>query len=453
MPNLIFYDTETSGLNKMFGQIFQFAAILTDQNFQVLDQFEIRSRRMPHIVPDPGAMLVTGVTPEQLENAPNSYYEFASKIRTKMLEWSPAIFCGYNIFSFDEHFMRSMYYQNLYPPYISQTNGNKRMDVLPLVRASEPLFPNHLNFHLNEKGKTSKKLEDVASANGFINHNAHDAMGDVLATIHVAELLKDRTPLLWENGLKASNRAGFNSLIDNEKWFVAHDHNNGWPVTYPAIELCKVDSGRNSLLYDLRYSANKVFENQPVDNFKGRNRPFRLAESAKMPLVFNINDLSEIDVLGSYDHENIDALADEVRANQDIIDAAQMYSETRNDFEKSPHIEAQIYDDFDAFDRDKYLMEDFHLAQPEEKPGIASQMSDERFRSFARRIIFENHPEQMTQAEIEEFRLSIYKRVNACDDVPWTTKQNAIEQCDKLAKASEDKRAQSVRLREYVENL
>mgnify|MGYP000510061797 FL=1 len=149
MPNLIFYDTETSGLNKLFGQIFQFAAILTDQNFQVLDQFEIRSRRMPHIVPDPGAMLVTGVTPEQLENAPNSYYEFASKIRAKMLEWSPAIFCGYNIFSFDEPFMRSMYYQNLYPPYISQTNGNKRLDVLPLVRASEPLFPNHLNFYLN----------------------------------------------------------------------------------------------------------------------------------------------------------------------------------------------------------------------------------------------------------------------------------------------------------------
>ena len=453
MLNLIFYDTETSGLNKMFGQIFQFAAILTDQNFQVLDQFEIRSRRMPHIVPDPGAMLVTGVTPEQLENAPNSYYEFASKIRTKMLEWSPAIFCGYNIFSFDEPFMRSMYYQNLYPPYISQTNGNKRMDVLPLVRASEPLFPNHLNFHFNEKGKTSKKLEDVASANGFINHNAHDAMGDVLATIHVAELLKDRTPLLWENGLKASNRAGFNSLIDNEKWFVAHDHNNGWPVTYPAIELCKVDSGRNSLLYDLRYPANKVFENQPVDNFKGRNRPFRLAESAKMPLVFNINDLSEIDVLGSYDHENIDALADEVRANQDIVDAAQMYSETRNDFEKSPHIEAQIYDDFDAFDRDKYLMEDFHLAQPEEKLGIAHQMSDERFRSFARRIIFENFPEQMNADQIKEFSNRINDRINESDDSPWTTKQSASEQCDRLIESHEDTPEELMSLKHYIANL
>ncbi len=39
---------------------------------------------MPHIVPDPGAMLVTGVTPEQMEGAPDSYYGFASKIREKL---------------------------------------------------------------------------------------------------------------------------------------------------------------------------------------------------------------------------------------------------------------------------------------------------------------------------------------------------------------------------------
>ena len=31
--NFVFYDTETSGLNKMFGQIFQFATVLTDENF------------------------------------------------------------------------------------------------------------------------------------------------------------------------------------------------------------------------------------------------------------------------------------------------------------------------------------------------------------------------------------------------------------------------------------
>ncbi len=72
---------------------------------------------------------------------------------------------------------------------------------------------------------------------------------------------------------------------------------------------------------------------------------------------------------------------------------------------KAPHIEAQIYDDFDAFDRDRYLMEDFHLASATEKRVLARQFSDYRFRSFAKRIIFENFPDQMTNDEITEFQL------------------------------------------------
>ena len=131
-------------------------------------------------------------------------------------------------------------------------NSNKRLDVLPLVRAAEQLFPNSLNFPINERGKISKKLEDIAAANSFSSHNAHDAMGDVLATIHVAELIRDRAPALWASGLEAGRRADFNRVISDENWFIVHDHNRGWPVTFPATEVSKTDNGRNSLLYDLR---------------------------------------------------------------------------------------------------------------------------------------------------------------------------------------------------------
>ena len=451
--NYIFYDTETSGLNKMFGQIFQFAAILTDENFQILDQFEIRSRRMPHIVPDPSAMLVTGVTPEKLEGAPDSYYSFASKIREKLLEWSPAIFCGYNIYSFDEHFMRSMYYQNLYPPYLSQTNGNKRLDVLPLVRAAEQLSRGSLNFPINERGKTSKKLEDVALANGFSNHNAHDAMGDVLATIHVAELVRARVPLLWGSALDACSRADFNRSIEGENWFVVHDHNNGWPVTFPAVEISKTDYGRNSLLYDLRYPVEQAEGNPLEDNFKGRHRPFRLAKSAETPLVFQRDDLDRLDMIDDLNLERLDGLALEVKQNASIYNIASLRDEMREEFEKSPHIEAQIYDDFDAFDRDRYLMEDFHLASASEKKVLARQFSDYRFRSFAKRIIFENFPDQMATDEITEFQLKISERIAEEEDVPWTTKPKAIDQCDRLLESREDVKLELTSIKDYLENL
>ena len=57
MAAFIFYDTEASGLDKNFGQVFQFAAVLTDNELNVIDKFEIRSRRMPRIVPEPSALL------------------------------------------------------------------------------------------------------------------------------------------------------------------------------------------------------------------------------------------------------------------------------------------------------------------------------------------------------------------------------------------------------------
>ena len=91
-----------------------------------------------------------------------------------------------------------------------------------------------------------------------------------------------------------------------------------------------------------------------------------------------------------------------------------------------------MYNDLEAFDRDKCLMEDFHSAKPEEKLGIVRQMSDERFRSFARRIIYENFQQTMNENEIEEFKERINDRLNAGDDVPWTTLDQAILDCDEL---------------------
>ena len=59
----IVYDTETTGLDTTFDQILQFAAILADDELREIDQFSLRCRRLPYIVPSPSAMLVTGVRP------------------------------------------------------------------------------------------------------------------------------------------------------------------------------------------------------------------------------------------------------------------------------------------------------------------------------------------------------------------------------------------------------
>jgi exodeoxyribonuclease-1 len=64
--NFVFYDTETTGTDTTFDQILQFAAILTDANLNELDRFETRCRLLPHVIPAPGALLATRVSPAML---------------------------------------------------------------------------------------------------------------------------------------------------------------------------------------------------------------------------------------------------------------------------------------------------------------------------------------------------------------------------------------------------
>src|SRR5690242_16385692 len=122
---LVFYDVETTGTSTAFDQILQFAAILTDDQLTELDQFEIRSRLLPNVVPSPGAMLVNGITAHDLvdERYP-SHYQMVQNLREKLLSWSPAVFIGFNSLWFDEHFLRQAFYKALFPIYLTNTGGN-----------------------------------------------------------------------------------------------------------------------------------------------------------------------------------------------------------------------------------------------------------------------------------------------------------------------------------------
>ena len=99
-----------------------------------------------------------------------------------------------------------------------------------------------------------------------------------------------------------------------------------------------------------------------------------------MPLVFKRDQLEQLELAIDSDFEALDDLAAEVKQSVLVYETAILRDQTTDQFETSPHIEAQIYEDFDAFDRDRYLMEDFHSAVDEEKKSIARQFSDQRFR-------------------------------------------------------------------------
>ena len=151
-----------------------------------------------------------------------------------------------------------------------------------------------------------------------------------------------------------------------------------------------------------------------------------------MPLVSQRDQIEQLDLVLDLSFEALDDLATDIKQSALVNKTAYLRDQTIDEFETSSHIEAQIDEDFDAFEGNRYLMEDFHSAAIEDKTSIARQFSDQRFRAFARRIIFENFPRQLNVSEMDEFRLKITERISDDGDVPWTTKQKAVEQCDRM---------------------
>lgn len=132
----VFYDTETTGTDTSFDQILQFGAIRTDDQLNEIDRFEIRCRLLPHVVPAPMALKVTGITPKMLTDpALPSHYEAMRQVHTKLSDWSPSVFVGYNSISFDENLLRQAFYQTLQPIYLTNTGGNTRADMLRIAHA------------------------------------------------------------------------------------------------------------------------------------------------------------------------------------------------------------------------------------------------------------------------------------------------------------------------------
>ena len=125
MAGFVIFDTETTGLRQGWDQILHFAALRTDVDLEVKEEFEERSRLQPHVVAHPQALLTNGLPIARLcDPTLPSHYEMVCRIRRRLLEWSPAIFAGFNSIGFDEHMLRHALFQSLHDPYLTSTPGN-----------------------------------------------------------------------------------------------------------------------------------------------------------------------------------------------------------------------------------------------------------------------------------------------------------------------------------------
>ena len=459
--NFVFYDLETTGRNPTWDQIIQVAAILIDSNFNEIDRFEERCRLKPGVIPEPGALIINNTSVEMLNKVNLSHYELIKKIQDTFKKWSPAIFTGFNTIGFDEEFLRKTFFKSLLEPYTTQFNGNKRADVLGMTRSSKFYYPNCLDVGMNEKGNKVFKLEVLTKMNNII-HNAHDAMGDVIATIEIAKILSKKANNIWKSGVNNSNKIEVdnflmkNDIVCMDEYFFGKF--NSFAVTY----ICK-NQFNYPQCFDLVHDPIDYIDMSMKDlkvKMKLRPKIIREIKNNKNPILM---DESYVNRIVAYEAIGLDVLKDRakiIKNNDDFKNKIQriLFEENEEKELSKSQIDIQPEDSLymggfpDNDDKSKML--DFYNADWDKKNYISNQFRDQRYKYFAHRLIYEESPQTLPSSDYQEIHKIIAKQVLSTDNEKWNTIPKSYQQLDNLrVKLEEEKDDEKLLFLEDLNNF
>ena len=433
--SFVFYDTETTGISTAFDQILQFGAIHTDVDLNVLERFEIRCRLQPHIIMSPGAMLVTGVTIDQA-NHPGylSHYEMVRAIREKLLLWSPAIFVGYNSMAFDEELLRQAFYQTLHDPYLTNKHGNTRADAMQLVKGVAQFEPDCLVIPTKLNGRPNFKLDALAPANSFEHKNAHDAIADVEALIHLCKIIAKEAPQEWSNFIRFSQKATCADFLRaGDPVLLSEYYSFGGQKHFPVICIGSDKEQPNKhLCFDLSHDLSgfrALNHASLIQCIKSGPKPLRKTKINAAPSIRDIYDAPAW-CLGNLTVEDIEARAQTVLADTVfIIRLLAAYEASKEEYPESDHVEERIYGGFPS-PSDSALMEQFHKHPWDQRHGLIDQFQDDRFSLLAARLIYSHQPEFLPDQQRQRIKEHIRERIFFEGKCSWGTIPKAIAECD-----------------------
>ncbi|MGB0893465.1 MAG: exodeoxyribonuclease I [Parashewanella sp.] len=214
-PTLLWHDYETFGTSPAKDRPSQFAAIRTDLDLNIIGEpVSFYCRQSTDYLPQPEAILVTGITPQEANRKGMPEAEFMNRIN-KLFSQADTCVVGYNSLRFDDEVSRYGFYRNFIDPYAREwQNNNSRWDIIDLVRACYAFRPDGINWPENEDGSPNFKLENLTIANGLAHENAHDAVSDVKATIALAKLIKERQPKLFDYYFSLRRKQAVSAQLD-----------------------------------------------------------------------------------------------------------------------------------------------------------------------------------------------------------------------------------------------
>ncbi|MDX3807607.1 exonuclease domain-containing protein [Bosea thiooxidans] len=438
---MIFLDFESTGLEPAVNVPTQAAFIRTDDDLVIQDEVVLCGRVPQHIVPAPDSMLVTSLTPEQLEAPRLSYLELATSIARLLASWAPATVVGFNSLKYDEELLRNVFHQALLPPYATSGKGFRRADILSMLRTLAQIRPSAIKIPVVD-GKPVYRLGDVCRFNGIGlgEDEAHDALNDVRATLALFKLMRSRAPDLIEALMENAHKSGAIRRLSAGGIVGLADFGRIVPVT----ALMPAPNGASWAVADLSIDPSIYLGLSAPDliglmGAKGE-RPIRTVKANAQPMLLPWTP--EVGMAATCRWESEAVYNDRLRQiHADDAFWRNLTAALANRFgdrQPSPWPEQRLYDGFPSKE-DVGRAARWHELDWSVRYAFGERhIQDDRLRAFSRRLVFENAPETMTPEQWQEGREWLQHRLTTTDPVPWLTLPGAINRCAELRRETAD---------------
>ncbi|HHI93288.1 MAG TPA: exodeoxyribonuclease I [Gammaproteobacteria bacterium] len=427
IPSLYWHDYETFGVDPRRDRPVQFAGIRTDLELNVIGEpLNIFCKPANDFLPHPKACLVTGITPQQAlaEGVPEA--EFIRQIHDEFSQPNTCV-VGYNNLRFDDEVTRFTLYRNFYDAYAREwQNGNSRWDIIDVVRLTHALRPEGIVWPTHENGKTSFRLEQLTAANGIAHDAAHDAVSDVLATIAMARLIREKQPKLYHYVFTHRSKQTVAQRLNVIKPTPVLHVSSMYPAERGCISLvaplAQHPTNKNEIIvYDLRIDPTQFFtlnETELKDRLftrqnelpEGYNRlPVKTIHINRSPVVVPANTLTpdaaarwQLDPQRAQQHlEQLLTQIPFIKKLQEIYRTATFETITDPDF--------MLYSGGFFSNDDRARMEDIRNTPPENLADLDLPFKDPRLEEMLFRYRARNYPDTLNDAEKnrwEEFRMA-----------------------------------------------
>ncbi|MEY0132326.1 exodeoxyribonuclease I [Providencia rettgeri] len=415
-PTFFIHDYETFGKRPALDRPAQFAGVRTDLDFNIIEEPEVfYCAPADDYLPQPEAVMITGITPQVALSQGVNEAEFAKRIHAAFSVPNTCIM-GYNNICFDDEVTRNIFYRNFYDPYAySWQQGNSRWDLLDTLRACFALRPEGLQWPENEDGLPSMRLEHLTKANGVAHENAHDAMSDVLATINMAKLLKAAQPRMFDYFYQLRNKNKISQLIDIVeitplvhvsgmfgalRSYVSLVAPLAWhPDNKNAVIMCDLSADISPLVeLDVQQLRTRLYT--PKAELAGASPvPVKLVHINKCPILapektLRPEDAERTGVDRDLCMRNLETLRKNPEIRNKLIE---LFSEPQV-FTESDDVDTQIYNGFFS-PSDRSTMDIIRETSPQNLPALELSFEDKRMKELFFRYKARNYPATLSYDE------------------------------------------------------